>query len=631
LKITKTANNKNKIILSKSDWISIGEKANWLYVEAKFGDSVRKKYLEQGYSDDSIDYYLKDFSEIRKQKPKELFDDFPYNSDFNIPKEKRNNIDVYHNFKDLEFIVDYVKGQRVIGGNSDSSSDEGANIIYQDNGLTIMRADNSRQAIAAKGDYKYTWCVARSDGGNLFNSYRYSVDEPTFYFVRNDNKPKDDPYHFFVIQAFMDKNYAVTSGKNNGDISMLWDNILEIEPELEGKQELFKHMPITEETREKLQYYDNFSRGLEQAKNSLSDDDFDDDSPSIDDKPYERLSEDEFALWPYENKKEYLEYRGYYGITDRQFESLPKDLRNLYISVGGEINEDKYQLMKDDKQLMDRLVEICKRKIDAMPMSYYNLPHDVRELEEMVIAKNVAEYKRKPEDYPRDCPKHLLEHPEIKKGVVDGWISRLKRNREVYEVIPDEFKGSPEVHKAAVEVWSEFLRGNASSYDLLPIELQKDPEIIRTCVDYFVNFILTRDTDIPGKKGDYCGINFVPKELRTHPEIQEARLKKWIDLASVPIEHGGNIPEDLKGNTQIQESLLNGWIYELKDDEYSYEEMPEEFRNHPAIKEFVNTHFDEDIKQEFGLFGENKLIEAKSKDRSIWSSSFNDNYIGKVF
>jgi hypothetical protein len=519
-----TAN--NKVILSKSDWISIGEKANWLYVEAKFGDSVRKKYLEQGVEESIIDNYIKDFDKIRKQKPKELFqEEFPNNPTFNIRKDLRTNIEVYKNFKDLEFIVDYVKGQRKIDNNSKvSEANEEANVVHKDNSLEIMRADNAQQAIDAKGDCNASWCVSASGSNNLFNSYKYDKYgvEPTFYFVKDLEINSDNPNSFIVVQVTNRGNYIVTNKDNDGEQEMSWEGLIKIQPKLENKQKVLKYIPIPKETKERLRSYNS-------------------------------ISEQEFVSLPYEQKKEYIEYRGISGLSDLQFESLPKDLKNQYISTGLGLTDNQFESVKSDKKLMDRYEEMWFRKIADNPFDY------------------------------KYCPEEFKNRDKIKEIGFNGFIDAITKYPHNYNHCPEEFKNHPKIQEAYLNGWIN--------------RITKYPNFYNNC----------------------------PEEFKNHPKIQEAHLdiNGWINIIDKYSFVYEDCPEEFKNNPKIQEAYLNGWINEITKDTYCYHNCPEEFKNHPKILEILPENWKppkDNVEQ----------VESKSNKRNIWSSSFNDNYIGKI-
>ena len=51
----------------------------------------------------------------------------------------------------------------------------------------------------------------------MFFSYRMRLDEPVFYFVLDEDKPKNDIYHAIVIYINRRGDYYVATSNNPGD------------------------------------------------------------------------------------------------------------------------------------------------------------------------------------------------------------------------------------------------------------------------------------------------------------------------------------------------------------------------------------------------------------------------------
>ena len=73
------------------------------------------KFISQGFDKNIVDRYLASFREIKDKKYRQLFDDI---SGVNVTKDKRNNIDAYNTFHELETVVDYVRGRADVSGAS---------------------------------------------------------------------------------------------------------------------------------------------------------------------------------------------------------------------------------------------------------------------------------------------------------------------------------------------------------------------------------------------------------------------------------------------------------------------------------------------------------------------------------
>ena len=314
--------------------------------------SQRKKFIEQGYSSDIVDTYLKDFDEIRNGKFREARD--AEINGLNVPKgEPRFNVDNYKTFRELEILVDYIAGQRKVGSANFENIVVDGEPIFRNEDVEIYYADTPRACIQYKGDFPYSWCVARNDSGNLFYDYRLRDYEPAFYFVKlikriekefsfwdSNNGDFDgvfkDKYHFFVVQVTNYNEYIVTSAENDGDISMDWYEISELAPELSELNEVFQPKPLTKEERKKIEKYQN------------------------------GLSDDEFAKLPYKEKDLYMSvYKGNIErqiLTNRQFDVLPEDLKNKYIGFRVGLSNEQYKTIKNNKNLLKRYSDVTKKK-----------------------------------------------------------------------------------------------------------------------------------------------------------------------------------------------------------------------------------------------------------------------------
>ena len=325
--------------------------------------SQRINFLSQIESPDAeaiVDRYLNDFKEIKDKKYA-----VAANADLEGLNVKKGNdrfdIDKYKTFKELETLIDYVSGQVRVGSANFEDIKVDGKPIYEDKEVEIYYAETPRACIQYKGKFPYSWCVSRTDASNMFYNYRLNQHEPAFYFVKR-KKAMDkefsiwniagtvfsgewkDKYHFFVIQVVKDsdinnktnKQYIVTSAKNDGDKPMNWDNILEIAPELNGLQYIFTPKPLTEKERETINKY----------KNGLSD--------------------EEFAKLPYKEKEYYIAVyvKTDKHLTDNQFKNLPEDLKNKYVGLGVGLSDGQFDMIKDTK-LLKRYADITNKKFEA--------------------------------------------------------------------------------------------------------------------------------------------------------------------------------------------------------------------------------------------------------------------------
>ena len=399
--------------------------------------SIKVKYLSQGIDSDIINKYISDFKSIKDLK--EFNDDI---EGFPIPKgNDRKNIDKYTDFHTLETIVDYVKGRRDISKatfDNNSSEDENllfpGNVVLKDNEVEIKYADSPRACIEYKGKFPYSWCISRTDASNMFSTYRFKEHEPAFYFVKRIkatekefgiwNMTKNvfngsfkDKYHFFVVQVVKNANvtkqdqkqYVVTSAANDGDVQMTWNDILKFAPDLSGKQELFKPIPLTSNEKE---IFDRYIKGI---------------------------SDDEFSKLDYKEKRNYLDIYVKMDkiLTDNQFTSLPDDLKGLYIAFGVPISNNIFDFIMTNNKLKKRYDDILKKRIEEFLKGTtkigfggkefrYALDNNLVPLDQLNIGMVKALLAYIPEEYRFDLAKQII--PIIKDKLDFEMVENLITN-----------------------------------------------------------------------------------------------------------------------------------------------------------------------------------------------------------
>jgi hypothetical protein len=330
---------------------------------------------------EAIQKYIDEFRTIVTKKYRQINDAVP---GLNVPLNRRTNIDAYPTFRDLEAVVDHVKGQVDFHGKVNFKDVEvDAKPVFENNNIVIYHADSPRACIKYKGNIPYSWCVARADAGNLYHAYRFKEHEPSFYFVKNKQRTQEefklwnlvktsfegkfkDAYHFFVIQSpkganpkdHEKKQYVVTSANNDADKSMSWREIVTIEPSLQGLEDVFKNVPLSQDER---QDHKEFSYGI---------------------------SDEKFAKLPYERKNRYMDIyvRLDKGLTDAQFASLPEDLKNKYIGFGVGLTNNQYESIKGTK-LEKRYVGVTLEKLRNMA-GRTDVPMELTRSEKQILLAN---------------------------------------------------------------------------------------------------------------------------------------------------------------------------------------------------------------------------------------------------
>jgi hypothetical protein len=323
--------------------------------------SQEQNYINQGYDSQIVKTYIDGFRKIKDKNYRQIDSESLNNALKNV--RDRRNIDSYKRFEELEAFVDYVKGQVDLEGTSLGKDIEiDAKPIYEDNTFQIYYADSPRACIKYKGNVPYSWCVSRSDSGNMYYTYRYKQIEPTFYFVKVKDRTKKelgffsmvgnvfngqfkDTYHFFVVQVIKGakigdtttKQYVVTSAMNDGDMQMSWNDIVSIEPRIANLQDIFKSVPLQPDER---QFYNKFKYGTD---------------------------DETFCKLDYTSKKRYLEIYvlpPHNLLTTDQFNCLPEDLMNLYIGFGVGLFPNQLESIKNNKNLLKRYQQITEKKFE---------------------------------------------------------------------------------------------------------------------------------------------------------------------------------------------------------------------------------------------------------------------------
>ncbi len=207
---------------------------------------------DENLTDQQIDYYLDGWDRFAKS----------------FPEDKRDITRL--SFADAEKLIDAAEARQALRGKKKQprGSSDGAmpGHIYNKNNLVIYKGNSKPKCIQYGSDY--TWCISRSDSANLYNRYRFSGQEPVFYFVFDRDRPKNDPWHAAVIYVTRDNRYMVATADNPGDQEMTWQQISQKQPKLTDLQKLFKPEPHSAEERADYQKYgkpvssetyDNFS------------------------------------------------------------------------------------------------------------------------------------------------------------------------------------------------------------------------------------------------------------------------------------------------------------------------------------------------------------------------------------
>jgi hypothetical protein len=129
---------------------------------------------------------------------------------------------------------------------------------------------------------------------------------------------------------------VVTSANNEGDIHMNWNEIVKIQPKLNGLQSEFLPKPLSDD---ELVVIDKYKNGL---------------------------TTQEFVKLTYNEKERFLDV---YPTLDKPikydiFNALPYELKNKYIGMNIGLSDAQYNSIQSDKNLLKRYVQMVEKKFE---------------------------------------------------------------------------------------------------------------------------------------------------------------------------------------------------------------------------------------------------------------------------
>ena len=300
-------------------WKSVFEPmAEYVEINEAISNSAKKKALEKfakekpELGNEQINYYIDKFSDKQASSVFKKKDIFQYK------------------FDELEKLIDanFPSDTEIKTDDKEVAFKGSEDVVYNENNLLILLGDLKQKCIRyGKG---YSWCISRTDSSNMFFSYRMRLNEPVFYFVLDEDKPKEDKYHAIVIYINNQGQYFVANSLNEGDKEMSWSEIEKIQPKLKGLEKLFKHIPLNPEERSDYERFKN----------------------PIDDSKYEKLT--------YTEKEKYIGFA--HDLTKEQIKNTPKELVSKYAvtTAGKNIPKEieKSLPLSDQKKLKDNRMTI---------------------------------------------------------------------------------------------------------------------------------------------------------------------------------------------------------------------------------------------------------------------------------
>lgn len=192
-------------------------------------------------TDEAIEWYLNRFQQLKdspliRNYAKRIFD-------IEHPTDVFN-----YTWEQLEGTVDQAAPPKDRPNVERAPASTDAKLLYNENGLRVYDAPSAEACVQLGHEEfgrSYPFCISRL-GGNMYSSYR--LGGKSFYFVYDENKPTSDNTHLLVIQASGKKGkYVVSRADNKGENTFAWDEILTLQPKLQGLQHLFKFHAFTAE------------------------------------------------------------------------------------------------------------------------------------------------------------------------------------------------------------------------------------------------------------------------------------------------------------------------------------------------------------------------------------------------
>jgi hypothetical protein len=254
-------------------------------------------------------------------------------------------------FSELEHLLDGLEGKKDA---SDKSSEDVGDIDmkYDQNNLKIFAPKTKDQCIRLKNGRG--WCTSREGSGNMYYNYRLG-HERTLYYVIDEDKSYDDLNFAVVILVDPDGRMSLAdksnSGRYAGSTNLPWDEIVSKVPKLEGLEDIFEPVPLTQQERELISLVKNARVG---------------------DNPMESFnSPQQVEMW--------LEYNSP-RLSDVQYSNLIPNLKKKYIALGMDLTPEMISSSEPEvlKYYMSKKIDSLKNKdvssLSATDIALLNTP-----------------------------------------------------------------------------------------------------------------------------------------------------------------------------------------------------------------------------------------------------------------
>jgi len=290
-----------------------------------------------------IEYYIFRFNEIRSSSR------FKAEVKRNYPEIKNPNDVTKYTFEQLEHLVDLFadkKEKYAIEVEVDNSKS-----IYDEDGIEIFLADSKNKCIKYRQEFEnhtkqqYSFCISRTGENNLYYSYRFKKEEPTFYFIINKQLPITDTFHVIVVHVNnTPDSYNLTNSTNSNELhNLTWNDLVKNVPYLKNLKHLFKPM------------------GLNPDEQKLKD---------VSQHLGEEVTDLMAYFKSYEKVEAYIEYG--HELSFSQFKSIPEDLQMKYINKGHNMPANMLKIL--NPKLLKNYQRILLIKFKESKYNLENLP-----------------------------------------------------------------------------------------------------------------------------------------------------------------------------------------------------------------------------------------------------------------
>lgn len=236
----------------KSRYMNMFSDGFWKNVFQPMSDEVLNEVISNHAKKKALEKYKKENLEVQDDYIMRYIDKFSEKQASNVFKNKDIN---QYKFDQLKELIDKNFPSDNPKKNSKEVDFKGSeDVVYNNNGLLILLGDLKEKCIRyGKG---YPWCISRKDT-NMYHSHRMRETEPSFYFVFDEDKPKEDRYHAIVIYVDNKGDYYIANSHFQWDEEVSWYDIESIQPKLKGLQKLIKHIPTSPEEKNVYQKIKN--------------------------------------------------------------------------------------------------------------------------------------------------------------------------------------------------------------------------------------------------------------------------------------------------------------------------------------------------------------------------------------